>query len=173
MKEVQLWQAEGLGTERHTLEKVLRIFESDGVQGVESQQALSAYIQKLDDSKLREKYEISKETALQLFADCFGVVYAAEKYSKWNNDTLRKAIDILNKEKETAEQEAEVNRAELLNARKVLNNEIDRIRKEYGIIKDEKEKAEERIEELQNALAHYKADLYDFYAQAGRVPSYS
>lgn len=172
MKEVQLWQAEGLGTERHTLEKVLRIFKSDGVQGVESQQALSAYIQKLDDSKLREMYEISKETALQLFADCFGVVFAAEKYSKWNNDIIRKAIDILEKEKETAKQEAEANREELLKVRRKMNEEIDSLRHDYSIKNYEKEEADQQIKELQNTLAHYKADLYDFYAQAGRVPNY-
>ena len=39
MGEVQLWQADGLGTDKETLEKVLRIFRSDGVQGIESQQA--------------------------------------------------------------------------------------------------------------------------------------
>ncbi len=172
MKEVQLWQAKGLGTERHTLEKVLRIFESDGVQGIESQQALSAYIQKLDDCKLREMYEISKETALQLFADCFGVVFAAEKYSKWNNDILRKAIDILTKEKETAEQEAEANRAELLKVRDNSRKEIERLQRECGIENYEKEEAKEQIKELKDELAHCKADLYDFYAQAGKIPKY-
>ena len=46
MGEVQLWQSDGLGTDKDTLEKVLRIFRNDGVQGIQSQQALNAYIQK-------------------------------------------------------------------------------------------------------------------------------
>lgn len=127
MGEVQLWQSDGLGTDRHTLGKVLRIFRSDGVQGISSQQALNAYIQKLDDSKLREMYEIDNETALQLFSDCFGVLFAAKKYSKWENETIRKAVDILKREKETAEQEAEANRAELMKTRQKLNEKNRRL----------------------------------------------
>lgn len=73
MGEVQLWQADGLGTDKETLEKVLRIFRSDGVQGIESQQALNRYIGKLSDDSLRGMYCIDEETALQLFVDCFGV----------------------------------------------------------------------------------------------------
>ena len=66
MGEVQLWQSDGLGTDKDTLEKVLRIFRNDGVQGIQSQQALNAYIQKLDDSKLKEMYEIDEEAAIQI-----------------------------------------------------------------------------------------------------------
>ncbi len=155
MGQVQLWQSDGLGADKETLERVLYIFRSDGVQGLKSQQALNAYIQKLDDSKLREMYEIDSETALQLFADCFGVSFAARKYSRWESETIREA-----------------NRVALERTRKVSNEEIDRIRREYGVIQVEKEKAEQRIKELQDTLAHYKADLYDFYAQAGKLPNY-
>lgn len=172
MGEVQIWQSDGLGTDKDTLGKVLRIFKSDGVQGIQSQQALNAYIRRLDDSKLREMYKIDGETALQLFVDCFGVSCTAEKCSKWENETIRLAVDILIKEKETAEQEAETNRTALQNARKVLNEEIDRIRQEYGILKYEKEETDQQIKELRDTLAHYKADLYDFYAQAGKLPKY-
>lgn len=172
MGEVQLWQYDGLGVDRNTLEKVLRIFKSDGVQGIKSQQALNAYIQKLDDCKLREMYEIDSETALQLFADCFGVSLAARKYSKWENDTIRKAVDILKKEKETAEQEAEANRAELLKVRQKLNEEKDKILSDYTRAAWKAEEAENQIRELKDTLTHYKADLYDFYAQAGKLPNY-
>lgn len=165
MGEVQLWQSEGLGVDRNTLERVIHIFKTDGVQGINSQHALNAYIQRLSDSKLREMYEISEETTLQILADCSGIAFAAEKYSKWQNDTYRKAIDILIKEKETAEQEAE-------EVRQKLNEEIDSLRHDCSIKNYEKEEADQQIKELQNTLAHYKADLYDFYAQAGRVPSY-
>lgn len=36
MGEVQLWQAEGLGEDKETLERVLHVFRSDGVQGINS-----------------------------------------------------------------------------------------------------------------------------------------
>ena len=78
MGEVQLWQADGLGTDKETLEKVLRIFRNDGVQGIESQQALESYIKKLDDNSLWEMYEIDEEATQQIFTDCFGVMFAAK-----------------------------------------------------------------------------------------------
>lgn len=73
MGEVQLWQADGLGTDKETLEKVLRIFRSDGVQGIESQQALNRYIRKLDDNCIREMDWIDAEATLQMPVDCYGV----------------------------------------------------------------------------------------------------
>lgn len=82
MGEVQLWQADGLGTDKETLEKVLRIFRSDGVQGIESQQALNRYIQKLDDNCIREMNWIDAEATLQMLVDCYGVTVAFQKYVK-------------------------------------------------------------------------------------------
>ena len=79
MGEVQLWQAEGLGADKETLERVLHVFRSDGVQGINSQQALNRYIKKLSDDSLRNMCAIDEETALQLFVDCFGVRMAFEK----------------------------------------------------------------------------------------------
>ena len=172
MGEVQLWQADGLGTDKETLEKVLRIFRSDGVQGIESQQALESYIKKLDDNSLWEMYEIDEEATQQIFTDCFGVMFAAKKYSKWVEETLKTAIDCLQKEKEIAEQEAEANRAELMKVRNNLEKEIDCLKREYSAERCEKEEAEERIKELRDEMAHYKADLYDFYAREGKIPNY-
>lgn len=82
MGEVQLWQADGLGTDKETLEKVLHIFRSDGVQGIESQQALNRYIQKLDDNCIREMDWIDAEATLQMLVDCYGVTVAFQKYVK-------------------------------------------------------------------------------------------
>lgn len=79
MSEKQIWQAEGLGTDKGTVETVLRIFTSDGVQGIESQQALERYIGKLSDDRLRDMCVIDEEAALQLFVDCFGARMAFEK----------------------------------------------------------------------------------------------
>lgn len=172
MGEVQLWQADGLGTDKETLEKVLRIFRSDGVQGLKSLQALESYIKKLDDSSLWKMYKMDEEATLQILVDCFGAVTAAKRYSKWHEEILKTAIDVLQKEKETAEQEAEANRAALLKVRDNSQKEIDRIQREYRIIASEKEEVEEQIKELRDELAHCKADLYDFYAKAGKLPDY-
>lgn len=172
MGEVQLWQDEKLGTDKETLERVLRIFREDGVQGIGSQQALESYIKKLDDNSLWEMYKIDEETTQQIITDCFGVMFAAKKYSKWVEETLKTVIDCLQKEKEIAQQEAEVNRAELLKVRDNSQKEIDRLQLEYSAQRLEKEEAEERIEELKDELAHYKADLYDFYAREGKIPNY-
>lgn len=172
MGEVQLWQADGLGTDKETLERVLHVFRNEGVQGLKSQQALESYIKKLDDSRLQEMRKMDEEATLQILVDCFGAVAVAKRYSKWNEEILRTAIDILQKEKETAEQEAEANRAELLKVRDNSQKEIDRLQREYSIINYEKEEAEEQIKELQDEMAHYKADLYDFYAREGKIPNY-
>lgn len=172
MGKVQLWQTDGLGTDKETLEKVLRIFGSDGVQGLKSLQALESYIKKLDDSSLQEMCKIDEETTMQILVDCFGAVTAAKRYSKWHEEILRTAISILQKEKETAEQEAEANRAALLKVRDNSQKEIDHIQREYRIITSEKEEIEEQIKELRDELAHCKADLYDFYAKAGKLPDY-
>lgn len=172
MGEVQLWQADGLGTDKETLEKVLHIFRSDGIQGMKSWQALESYIKKLDDSSLWEMYKMDEEATLQILVDCFGAVTAAKRYSKWHEEILKTAIDVLQKEKETAEQDAEANRAALLKIRDESRKEIERLEREYSIINYEKEEAEEQIKELKDELAHCKADLYDFYAAADKLQNY-
>ena len=86
MDKIQLWQSDGLGTDRDTLEEVVRTFRNDGVQGIESQQALESYIKKLPEASLREMFGIDTEATLQILADCLGALYAAEKYSRWQNE---------------------------------------------------------------------------------------
>ena len=172
MGEVQLWQDEKLGTDKETLERALRIFREDGVQGIGSQQALESYIKKLDDNSLWEMYKIDEEATQQIITDCFGVMFAAKKYSKWVEETLKTVIDCLQKEKEIAEQEAEANRAALLKVRNDLGKEIDCLKREYSAERCEKEEIEEWIKELRDEMAHYKADLYDFYAREGKIPNY-
>lgn len=74
MGEVQLWQAEDLGTDKETLERVLHVFRSDGVQGMKSQQSLESYIKGLDNDSLRNMYEIDGEATIQILVDCFGAI---------------------------------------------------------------------------------------------------
>lgn len=94
MGKTQLWQSDGLASNKETLEEVIRTFRSDGVQGIESQQALESYIKKLPESSLREMCRIDAEAALQILADCFGVLYAAEKYSGWRNEAYARLDEL-------------------------------------------------------------------------------
>lgn len=48
----------------------------------------------------------------------------------------------------------------------------DRILSDYTRAAQMAEDAEEKIFSLQDELAHCKADLYDFYAKAGKLPDY-
>ena len=169
MKEVQLWQAEGLGAERHTLEKVLRIFESDGVQGIESQQALNGYIGKLSDDSLRNMLCIDKETALQPFVDCFGVSVAFDKVMKMLGYITLETVQRMGWINPAAYAEV-VGKYE--ERAKKLEEQKDRILSDYTRAAQMAEDAEEKIFSLQDELAHCKADLYDFYAKAGKLPDY-
>lgn len=169
MGEVQLWQAEGLGADKKTLERVLHVFRSDGVQGINSQQALNRYIKKLSDDSLRNMCAIDEETALQLFVDCFGVRMAFEK-----------VVQILGYvTAETAQRMGWISPAAYAEVvgkyeerTKKLNEDKDRILSDYTRVAEKAEDAETEIMWLRDELAHCKADLYDFYARAGKLPKY-
>lgn len=118
MGEEQIWQCKELGRDTRTLRSVLSAFRVEGVQGIESQQALTAYIGSLEDRDLERMCAIDKEAALQIFVDCIGVVKTAEKYSEWENEETKRVNEAL--------------RRELM-------------------------------------IARCKADLYDFYADQGKV----
>ncbi len=169
MGKIQLWQSEGLGADRNTLERVLRTFKKEGVQGINSQRALNGYIGKLSDDSLRKMCEIDEETALQLFVDCFGVNMAFDK-------TMRMLGYIT---PETAQRMGWISPAAYTEVvgkyeerTKKLNEEKDRILSDYTRAAQKAEDAETEIIWLRDELAHCKADLYDFYAQAGKLPKY-
>lgn len=171
MGEVQLWQADGLGTDKETLERVLHVFRSDGVQGMKSQQSLEKYMKRLGNDSLRKMYEIDSEATIQILVDCFGAVTAFHKFA-----LIVEYIDIKKEELEQAGWISPAAYAEVVEKykerTKKLNEEKDRILSEYTRAEQRAEEAEEKVFYLQDELAHYKADLYDFYAQAGKVPSY-
>lgn len=171
MQEMQLWQSEYLGEDKDTLKKVLRIFRSDGVQGIESQKALENYVKRLSNYALREMYEMDEEAALQMLVDSIGVLGAFHKYA-----LLADCISMSTKEISDAgwisqEDYAEVT-AKYEERTKKLNEEKDQILSDYTRAAQKAEDAEEKIFSLRDELAHCKSDLYDFYAQAGRVPNY-
>ena len=55
---------------------------------------------------------------------------------------------------------------------KKLNEDKDRILSDYTRVAEKAEDAETEIMWLRDELAHCKADLYDFYARAGKLPKY-
>lgn len=170
MGEVQLWQSEGLGADRNTLERVINIFKTDGVQGMKSQQALDRYIKTLSDSSLRDMCEIDEETAMQILADCFGVCKAFKEVTRIMGYVTTETATYMGWISPAAYAEV-VGKYEERTKR--LEEERDGLLSKYANAIQRADNAEKQREELQNTLAHYKADLYDFYAQAGRVPSYS
>lgn len=169
MGEVQLWQAEGLGEDKETLERVLHVFRSDGVQGINSQQALNRYIKKLSDDSLRNMCAIDEETALQLFVDCFGVRMAFEKVMQILGYVTAETAQRMGWISPAAYAEV-VGKYE--ERTKKLNEDKDRILSDYTRAAEKAEDAETEIMWLRDELAHCKADLYDFYARAGKLPKY-
>lgn len=55
---------------------------------------------------------------------------------------------------------------------KKLSEKNDELCRENSIIMQELEKARRQNTELEDILKCYKADLYDFYAQSGKLPNY-
>ncbi len=55
---------------------------------------------------------------------------------------------------------------------KKLSEKNDELCRENSIIMEELEKARRQNTEIEEILKCYKADLYDFYAQSGRLPNY-
>lgn len=171
MGEIQPWQSDGLGTNKKDLERVVNTFKLDGVCGIKSEQALRKYITKLGDNCLREMYQIDEETTVQILVDCFGAVKAFHKFA-----LIAEYIGVNRKELHEAgwispEAYEEVI-AKYEERCKKLEEQKDKVLSDYQRAAWVAEDAEKRIAELEDTLKHYKADLYDFYAQAGKLPNY-
>lgn len=166
---VQLWQAEDLGTDKETLKKVLRTYREDGIQGIESQQALAKYVKKLSDDSLRDMYEIDREAASLLFVDCFGASMAFEKAIQMLGYATVETVQRMGWISPAAYEEVVEKYDERI---KKLNEDKDRILSDYTRAANIAEDAETEIIRLRDELAHCKADLYDFYAQQGKLPNY-
>lgn len=169
MSEKQIWQVKGLETSRRAVETVLHTFARDGVQGIESQQALVKYVKRLSDDSLRDMCAIDKETALQLFVDCFGVRMAFEKVMQILGYVTAETAQHMGWISPAAYAEVVEKYEERT---KKLNEDKDRILSDYTRAAEKAEDAETEIMWLRDELAHCKADLYDFYARAGKLPKY-
>lgn len=169
MSEKQIWQVKGLETSRRAVETVLHTFSRDGVQGIESQQALVKYVKRLSDDSLRDMCAIDEETALQLLVDCYGVTVAFQKYVKAEGFIKQEKVDSLGWISPEAYREV-VGKYE--ERAKKLEEQKDRILSDYTRAAEKAEDAETEIMRLRDELAHCKADLYDFYAKEGKLPDY-
>lgn len=154
MGQVQIWQVNGLGTDRETLKQVIRVFKEDGIQEEKSKIALKKYIDRMSNKDMHEMIGLDIEATIQILADCYGVMFAARKYGEWGNDKLEK-------EKQEAYRTIEEKNREL----ELIVDERDRA--VFG-----EAEAKEKIKDLEHMLALYKADLFDFYEQAGKIPKH-
>lgn len=158
MGEIQLWQSDGLGADKSTLENVIQIFKSDGVQNAVSQQALNNYIKKLSDSSLRDMFEMDKKATIQILAGCFGISKAFDKAICMTGWISPEAYtEVVEKYEERT---------------KKLEDERDMLLSKCEIEIQRTKAVEKQCAELKDILVHYKADLYDFYVQAGKLPNY-
>lgn len=112
---------------------------------------------------------IDEEAALQLFVDCFGARMAFEKVMQ-----ILGYVTV-----ETAQRMGWISPAAYAEVvgkyeerTKRLEDEKDTLLSRCADAIQKADAAEKQSTKLQNTLAYYKADLYDFYAQAGKVPSY-
>lgn len=80
MGEIQIWQKDGCGTDESTIRRVIGEFRENGVQGINSQQCLSNYIQKLSKEEIFAMYDIDEEVTLQILVDSLGVKEAFKRY---------------------------------------------------------------------------------------------
>ena len=167
MGQIQLWQSDGLGSDKETLKKVIDVYRIDGVQSEGSDQALRSYIKKLNNSKLQEMYQIDGETTLKILVDCFGAKQAFYKYAWIMTDIEKlKAHGWISPEdyaEVTEKYQKRVN---------ALSDQIDTLDRKISIKNYECQEASLQIERLQNAIKLYKADLYDYYAEREGLPRY-
>lgn len=138
---------------------MLNAFISDGIQGVESQMALKNYIEtKLDSAVELLMYDIDADAMLEMYVECFG---ARTAFFRMNRALGWISPSVYGEEVEKYEERL-----------KKAEEGKDRILSDYTYAAQKAEDAEEKIIELQVELIRCKADLYDFYAQAGKIPKY-
>lgn len=73
MKEKQIWQQHGCGTDESTIRRVIEEFRTNGVENNDSAYALTIYLGRLDRKTLLFMYSIDDEATLQMLVDTLGV----------------------------------------------------------------------------------------------------
>lgn len=77
----QIWEKEGCGTDNATLLKIVKEFRENGVQGLNSCAALTAYMQKLSDLSIEVMLRSDEEATLQILVDTEGAAAAFKRLS--------------------------------------------------------------------------------------------
>lgn len=77
----QIWEKEGCGTDNATLLKIVKEFRENGVQGLNSCAALTAYVQKLSDLSIEVMLRSDEEATLQILVDTEGAAAAFKRLS--------------------------------------------------------------------------------------------
>lgn len=73
MKEKQIWQQHGCGTDESTIRRVIEEFRTNGVENNDSAYALTIYLGRLDRKTLLFMYSIDDEVTLQMLVDYLGI----------------------------------------------------------------------------------------------------
>ena len=77
----QIWEKDGCGTDNATLLKIVKEFRENGVQGLNSCAALTAYMQKLSDLSIEVMLRSDEEATLQILVDTEGAAAAFKRLS--------------------------------------------------------------------------------------------
>lgn len=149
MGEIQIWQKDGVGTDDETLRRIIREFRENGVQGINSQQSLSMFIERMGDKQIDFMLEMDEETTLQILVDCVGAVAAFRRLLRITGNVSRKEYNEASRKY----------RERIENAQKVID-EANRCQYEA---ERRREDAEERIRALEFEVVTLKAKLYDTY----------
>lgn len=168
MEKGQIWSVEGLPVNGDTIKTVIKHFKESGIKNEISKQSLTAFLKKISDDMLLEMYDMDADATLEMLVECFGVRIAFDGINCAAGFTFKNRQQQI----EELKAEAEENRKALAETRRKSNERIDALKAECENWAKNCEDAQEEVRKLKEILAHYKADLYDFYARAGKMPRY-
>lgn len=168
MEKGQIWCVEGLPVNSDSMKRVIKNFKENGIKNELSRQSLRHFLKKISDDIILEMYDMDADATLEMLVECFGARIAFDCITC----AAGSAFENQKQQIEDLKAEAEENRKALAETRQKADERIDALNKECEDWRARYEAAREMVKELDNALAHYKADLYDFYANNGQLPKY-
>lgn len=156
----QIWEKDGCGTDNATLLKIVKEFRENGVQGLNSCAALTAYMQKLSDLSIEVMLRTDEEATLQILVDTEGATAAFKRlscvYAKDYAEKLQLEGWISPKNYEEACQKY---KDRVAKAQAEKNNTESRL---FEALHRE-DKLLKQIEDLKFQIIALKAKLYDAY----------
>lgn len=156
----QIWQKEGCGTDNATIMKIIKEFRENGVQGLNSCQALTAYIQKLSDISLEVMLRSDEATTLQILVDTEG---AQAAFKRLNNIYAKDYAERMQLEGYISPK----NYAEACEkyAERIAKAEAEKDNTESRLFETlhREDKLLQKIKDLECTILVLKAKLYDAY----------